>query len=75
MMPDLIKRLQQSWCPYCRAPAGPDCPDVAIDRRTARKVIKRRMAREVEMDLRFREMDDDPAAYFAKCRRPGGWSA
>lgn len=36
-MPDPIRRAQQSWCPYCHAPPGPDCPDVALDRRTSAK--------------------------------------
>lgn len=45
-MIDPIKRAQQSWCPHCHAPAGPDCTDVAIDRRAAAKKARQAWKKE-----------------------------
>ena len=51
MTPDLIKRLQQSWCWSCNRPSGRDCPDKARSRRAARKAARREWAREIRRDL------------------------
>lgn len=50
MRPDPIKRWQGSWCPSCKAPAGPDCPDSALDHRAA---VKRARAQSRAFIRRF----------------------
>lgn len=35
--PDPRKRAMASFCVVCRTPSGPDCPDKAIDGRSASK--------------------------------------
>lgn len=47
-MPNLIARWQKPWCPICKAPAGPDCPDTALSRIAA---VKRDRAR-IRLTLR-----------------------
>jgi hypothetical protein len=40
-------RFAQPWCPYCRAPAGPDCPSRGRSPRQVRERLKAELRREV----------------------------
>ncbi|GAA3852708.1 hypothetical protein GCM10023084_03670 [Streptomyces lacrimifluminis] len=47
-MPRMLSRIRPSFCPVCRrGPAGPDCPDGGVDKRTQRSREKREWRREV----------------------------
>lgn len=54
-MPDttarMVGRTRPSWCPYCRAPAGIDCPDAGLSTRHAKHIEKRAVAREINETL------------------------
>jgi hypothetical protein len=35
------------WCPHCKAPPGPDCPDRSRSPRQVRRGLQRELAREI----------------------------
>lgn len=41
----MLGRAHPSWCPSCRAPAGPDCPDTGKSTREAKRAEKQRVDR------------------------------
>lgn len=45
---DVMKRMQQSWCPYCRQRAGIDCANKAVTRKTARAKTKQTWGKDVK---------------------------
>jgi hypothetical protein len=40
-------RVSPPWCPHCKGPPGPDCPDRSRSPRQIRRGLKRDLAREV----------------------------
>lgn len=51
-MARMLGRVHPSFCPACRhSPAGIDCPDAGVDRKTQRAREKRQWRREVRMTL------------------------
>lgn len=55
----MLARTRPSWCPHCRTPPGPDCPDVGRTPRQARRDEQR--AVDVEISEGLREWADDAA--------------
>lgn len=45
---------ERPWCPYCRGPAGLDCPDSSRSKKAARQAEKRAVRREAEVEVRLR---------------------
>ena len=46
-MARMLARVHPSFCPVCRrGPAGPDCPDSGVDRKSQRAREKRAWRRE-----------------------------
>lgn len=47
----MLSRMHPSFCPYCRGgPAGPDCADDAVDKRTQRSREKRAWRRTYQLE-------------------------
>lgn len=45
-MARMLARMRPSFCPVCRrSPAGPDCPDTAVDKKTQRAREKQQWRR------------------------------
>lgn len=40
-MTKMIGRVNQGWCPVCKAKPGPDCPDTAKDKKAVKQNEKR----------------------------------
>lgn len=47
-MARMLGVCQRPWCPYCRGPAGLDCPDASRTKRSARAREKRAWRREAD---------------------------
>lgn len=51
-MARMLSRMHPSFCPYCRGgPAGPDCPDDAVGKKTQRAREKRQWRRQAAREL------------------------
>ena len=54
-MARMLSRMHPSFCPVCRGgPAGPDCPDDAVDKKTQRAREKRQWKAEAQNAMRER---------------------
>ena len=53
----LLGAVRPSWCPYCRAPAGPDCSDAWRSGRVVRAAELAAVRREVDEVLSGRGRD------------------
>jgi len=54
-MARMLSRMHPSFCPYCRGgPAGPDCADDAVDKKTQRAREKRQWKAEARNAIRER---------------------
>lgn len=46
----MLGTSQRPWCPYCHAPAGPDCPSRSWPKKTQRQREIREWVHETEGD-------------------------
>lgn len=51
-MARMLSAMQQSWCPSCSRPAGPDSPDVGADKR------KRKRREAAELKRYYRSIEE-----------------
>lgn len=50
----MLGTWSKPWCPACKLPAGPDCPDVSVTKKVRRAQEKQEFKREIRFLSRQR---------------------